>query len=291
MMVVAWDNLRNRERQNLIGKINMWTSYRISPNTPWPQNRQRTRSRISIIGFMVVCMGLVGCLSSKPMVALDSVVYVPHPFDDKGDLSREELVDLYSASPNRNPEGLGVLDSIWLQSRMTLIVWEISRAEEKLKRIAYARSPAEQRLKLQEAELYHQIFVLFRGVLVGWYEDLVDLTIYTPEGVYLIDDRGRKFLPKSVPRTFIDHWRDRSFEPTPSGGLRESVSEVFWGYPNVIFSSEVITRESKAITLFLASPKERMSFTWVFDPDYTPTIGIEWQGSPSSSNRLWPQRQ
>jgi len=251
--------------------------------------KARTLTQWCLVALIIGAIS--GCLFPTPIVPLDSIVYVPHPHEVGDKLSGEELKELYSASPNRNPDGLGVLDSIWLQSQMTLTIWEIEKDAKERNRIAYARTPAEHNAIMQESEFFYRNFVVFKGVLIGTHADLVEPEWYAPEGVYLIDDRGRKFKPVRITRGYKYYWLERNFDPNPSGGLTERKREVYFGYPFLSFPGEAISRETKAITLFLASPEKRMSFTWVFDPDYTPTIATPWQGSPGSSDRLWPKRQ
>ena len=234
---------------------------------------------------------LQGCLFPTPIVPFPDIVYVPHPDAAKPDLSSEDLLDLYSASPNRDPDGLGVLDTIWLQSKMVLNVWEIERDKEIRNKIAFARSDEKHAKIMEERKAFFSRHVVFKGILIAWDPDYADPEWYLPEGVYAVDDKGKKFSPLRVERGPMWGYYERSFVRTSEGTYTYLESAHFIGYPIIVFPKTIVSAETRSITLFYAARQQRMSFTWVFDPEYRPKVGVEVPGVGNSANPLWPRKQ
>lgn len=232
---------------------------------------------------LLACVVLSGCLSSAPLVPRPDTVYVPHPDHVPPELSAEELMEQYAASPNRDPDGLGVLPAVWLQSRMLLLVTEAALDLEARNRIAYARSEAEQAAAMAATRAFHEDHVVFEGWLAGDYDPAVNTDWYKPEGIYLIDDRGRKFRPIDTGPAAGAHY----YGMVLGWALRGDLSPKPESYPRIVFPAEAIGPETRAVTLYLAALYRRMSFTWVFDPRYVPQPSGEGREYESDIKRLW----
>lgn len=260
------------------------------PGTHRARHRcRRTAALPALLALVLATLG--GCLYSQPIAPRPSVVYVPRPGQVPDSLSAEEVKTLYTASPNRNPDGLGVLDTIWLQSRMTLMVWPIEREREALNRIAYDRTEAEQRQIVAERKAFFSRYVVFKGLLVGDTKDATDPETYMPEGVYLVDDQGHRFRPVWVNEGIRQYDRMIRVERAMAHSFRVSAAGTVWGYPYVVFPAEAIGPKTRAVTLYFAAAQRRLSFTWVFDPDYTPPQRhVDIPGREPGAHRLFPAR-
>ncbi|MCH8883590.1 MAG: hypothetical protein IIA41_08850 [SAR324 cluster bacterium] len=232
---------------------------------------RRTRSAAGFRGLtlglgLMLALLLVGC-GGRPMIPHPQVVYVPYPWEVKSSLSAEEIKEMYSASPDPNPEGLGHLDTVWGQSFITLEVWEYRRQIEEKNKLAYARTVTEQTIVLEAGESHYSRNVVFSGIVVGDFAELLQLDRYGPEGVYLMNDRGEKFLP-----TLAENLEPLIGAYRHPEAVEFEINEyglTFWAFPHIEFPLE-ITPDTKWIRLYLAIFQKRMSFTWVFDPDYVP---------------------
>ena len=128
----------------------------VRPNVTAPRAPGRAARRLAarvcaLLGGGLAVLGVAwlgGCAVQTPIVPYPTVVYAPHPLrlpaeppatEGAAQARAETLLETYSASPNRDPDGLGVLDSIWLNSRMTLVTWPVAQAREAQNRIAFAR--------------------------------------------------------------------------------------------------------------------------------------------------------
>ncbi len=215
---------------------------------------------------------LAGC-GWRPMVPHPQVVYVPFPWEVDSELEMEEIEKMYSASPDSNPEGLGELETVWGQSFMTLEVWEYRRQLEEKNKLAYARTVTEQTIVLEEGESHYRNNVVFSGIVVGRHEEYLQMDLYGPEGIYLMNDQGEKFLPALV----------ENVDPILASDKYDfgEFGETRWEFPHIVFSFEV-TPNTRWIRLYLAIFQKRMSFTWVFDPNYVPD---EYQGRDIARRR------
>lgn len=209
---------------------------------------------------------LAGCLAGPPVAPRPDTVYVPPPDRAPADEPAEALLERYAASPNRDPDGLGVLPTVWLQSRMILVPRQARLELERRNRLAYARDEAQQAAALAVVDDFFDRHVLFEGWLIGDLVEGVQPQWYLPEGVYLVDDRGRKFLPLSVENQVQPAYYQLvlALSVVGTGPVNPQ------GYPRIVFPREAIGPETRAVTLYLAALFRRMSFTWVFDPDYVP---------------------
>ena len=236
---------------------------RVLPPSLWPVSP--VGSALTVLLVLAV-LALGGCLTSGPMIPRPEIVYVPHPDRVPSDLTAEELLEFYAASPNRNPDGLGVLPTVWLQSRMMLVVREVQIDHERRNKLAYARSDEEQAAALRKQEQYFRERVLFEGWFIGDSIGAVQPEWYLQEGVYLIDDRGRKFLPLAVGNQVDPSY----YKLIKKLKWEQGVVIIPESYPRIEFPKSAITPQTKAVTLYFAALYRRMSFTWVFDPDYVP---------------------
>ena len=227
-----------------------------------------------------------GCLFQAPMTPYPSVARAPHPLRIPPDLSMAELERQYTVSPDRNPDGLGVFELIWPQSTVTLTVWELERAWERQEQIAYARSDEEQRGLSLERERFYRSRVVIKGMLISYFEDPVSAKWYQPEGIYLMDDRGRKFFPSEAgpgPRELHQELRLNQI----ATGMKLQRSQWAAGYPLLVFPGEALTRETRALFLYLAAGRRRVRFAWVFDPSYEPPGGNHSPLEGDEVNRFW----
>jgi hypothetical protein len=221
---------------------------------------------------------LAACTTAGPIVPYPDVATVPHPLRLPQGGDPDELLELYSVSPNRNPDGLGVLDTIWLNSRVTLVTWQTAQAREALNRVAYARSEAEQAQVLADArELYGEHWV-FEGVLLGDVQAAVSVDFYRPEGIYIVDDRGRKYLPIAA----------RDADPLTTARAVSRFGEAHYAYPRLVFPKETLTAGTRAVSLYFAALNKRLRFTWVLDPDYELPTSAPGLGTGRERNRLFP---
>ena len=222
-----------------------------------------------MLGCVMAALGLMGCLYSDPIVPLPSVVYVPSPQTLDGTRSAKQLKAIYATSPNLNPQGLGVYEYVWSQSRMTLMSWPLQERLEELNRIAFRRTPERQAKVLAERRAFFEENVIFWGMLFSDNSFPVDPEWYTPEGVYLVDDKGQVFRPTAVRRANLLYFFEeyyRSVQHAPEGqGMEVS-------YPEFVFPREAMTPQTRSVTLFLAAVQRQMSFTWVFDETYVPAF-------------------
>ncbi|HKI99958.1 MAG TPA: hypothetical protein VKB51_15895 [bacterium] len=218
------------------------------------------------------------CTTTGPIVPYPDVVHVPNPLRLPEGPAREDLLERYSASPNRNPDGLGVLGTIWLNSRMTLVTWPQAQAREARNRIAYARTPAEQQRVLTQAHALYAEHWVFEGVLLGDVDSAVSVDFYQPDGIYIVDDRGRKFLPVAA----------RDADPLTRAQVHSRYGDAHYAYPRLIFPEAAITPRTRAISLYFAALNKRLRFTWAFDPDAPLPDGGSLLDSGRETNRLFP---
>ena len=234
-----------------------------------------------ILSALLAAMLLAGCVGSVPIVPHARVAYVPRPMEVETGTPAEDLLEMYSVSPILDPDGWGVLDALYEQSRMTLVTWEFVRQLEERNRAAYARSDEAHAevLQVQRAKYAHQL--VFEGFFLGDREPLLDTESYRPEGIYLVDDRGRKFLPLQA----------ESLEPLLARSMatyrlgRENFT-THRSYPLIVCPGNAITPATRAVTLYFAQFQKRFSFTWVFDPEYKPPVLMSRGLRGNRGNRL-----
>jgi hypothetical protein len=233
-----------------------------------------------VLAVLMMMVVLAGCTSAVPVTPYPEPAYVPHPLHVPPGSSYEALMELYSTSPNRNPDGLGVLDTVWLNSRLTLLTWETARAREASDRIAYARDDAEQRRVLAEQQALFDRSWIFEGILLGDLPKALQVAFYLPEGIYLMDDRGRKFLPLSA----------KDLESAAPLVAASRFGQGHFSYPSLVFQKEAIDEATRAVSVYFAALQKRLRFTWIFDPDYSlPAGGADLEGG-QGRNRLFPPR-
>ncbi len=226
---------------------------------------------------------LSACSAGQPVTPRPDTVYVPHPDRVPADMSAEDLLELYAVSPDRDPDGLGVLPTLWLQSRMALVVPEAILDLERRNKLAYARTDEEQAAAVAARQAFFSEYVLFEGWLIGDIVDGVRPEWYLPEGIYLVDDRGRKFRPVNVDdaqrplsywywlvrELFIARGADVASQSFPHT-VYPRPEMIPQSFPRIVFPRAAITPQTRAVTLYFAALFRRMSFTWVFDPAYVP---------------------
>ena len=272
--------------------------------------------------------GLVAC-STAPYsyIPYPDTVYVPRPDEVDSDLSREQLREMYTTSPNRDPDGRGELYTLWTNSTMVLMAERMYVLLEEENRIAYARTDAEQQRVLDRLKVFFQERLLISGYLLSNLPEGAQAEWYFPEGIYLLDDRGRKFLPfearersgKSIlaralrsefglPGDYLagsrpaiilpegvhlldaqgNKFQLEHSEKTEVDRIRPNNNvDSFVGYPVLIFPKEAITAGTKAITLYFAYFGRRMSFTWIFDHNYVPNRRRESREHGEGFERMW----
>lgn len=235
------------------------------------------RSVSFLLGMLAGLGGISACTGPVPTTPYPTVVRVVHPEQAPVGKSYEDLEELYSASPERNPDGLGVLRSIWLNSRITLLTWPALKDQVEKNRIAFARDKSEHQLALRQARALFDKQWVFAGILLGDFDETLEVEFYEPHGIYLIDDKGRKFLPLSV--------EDR--DPLIQSAVRSRIGVGRYTLPLLIFPKQAITSETRAISLYLAALHRRVRFSWIFDPNYDlPLTESERLGS-GEANRLF----
>ncbi len=237
----------------------------------------------------LVLLALAGCAGLDEGIPRPDTVYVDPPGQVEPGLTEGELWERYTTSPNRNPDGLGVLPAMWLNSRMTLVVKELRLERERGNRIAYARSDAEQEAVLQRLEAHFDRYIVFEGTIISDIPKLADATWYTPEGIYLLDDRKRKFLPVSVKSHESVFTAHQLFHVTRFSNVTTSVPHTIL-FPYLLFPAEAITPETRAITLYFAAFQRRLSFTWVFDESYVPETTDYSPEHGRGFQRMWRNR-
>jgi hypothetical protein len=232
-----------------------------------------------LAGALAAALLLAACATAVPVVPYPDVVQAPHPLGLAEAADAEAVLETYSASPNRNPDGLGTLDALWLNSRMTLVPWPVARAREAANRLAYARTAEEHERVLAEARALYAQHWVFEGLLLSDVPAAAQVDFYLPDGVYLVDDRGRRFRPQVA----------RNADPLTTARAISRFGEAHYGYPRLVFPAEAITAETRAVSLYFAALNRRLRFTWVFDPTYElpPGPGL---GSGRETNRLFPAR-
>jgi hypothetical protein len=234
---------------------------------------------------------LAGCLTTRPFAPYPDTVTVRHPAQVDGRLSYEELREEYTTSPRRNPDGLGVFEAIEPRSRMTLWLWEIQEKQEEANRIAYARTAEEQAKVLAGLREFHAGHVVFEGVLLSNGKEIADARWYLPEGIYLVDDAGRKFKPLAVAEGFfMKEWLILWWpQLNPNNSSSADIFRWVTGYPRIVFPGEAIGPRTRAVTLYFAAAMLRFSFTWIFDPTYVPERQNLGPPHGAGMNRLFGQ--
>lgn len=201
---------------------------------------------------------LSGCLTAKPLVPHPTVVYAPHPDRVDPSLDKETLREMYTASPDVDPDGLGPVGWIWDQSSMTLVVWPLEAQRQELARIAQSRTVQQHRDKLVAARRIVQDHLLFEGVLLGDFAAPLKAERYLPENIYLIDDRGNKFYPVAAGAPEPEIPQDV--------GERGEFGQAFYNYPVLVFPRWALLPETRSLSLYFATSERHIRFTWVFDP-------------------------
>ena len=228
---------------------------------------------LAIAAGMAV-VGAGACSSVVPIAPHPTHVVVPYPDNAPATMDWEEIREMYTVSPIVNPDGLGDLETVRERSYMTLVPWEAERQVEEVNRVAYARTPDEQREVLIRGQAFYENNVTFEGLVMSDHDRVYDFEFYTPEGIYLLDDKGEKFYPLEI--------EDR--DPLIASELEIAYNEVvfaggpfgWWGetlyigFPRIMFPGHAITKDTRAVTLYLAVFRKRMAFTWIFDPTYMP---------------------
>ena len=236
------------------------------------ESKAGTRQANRLLLAVVTAAGLAaGCSSSAPIAPHPTGVRVPYPQDAPTTMQREEMLEMYSTSPLLNPDGLGTLQVIQEKSYMTLVPWETVRQREERNKLAFARSDEEQESVITERRAYFENNIVFEGILLGDFEEVVRPEFYGPEGVYLLDDAGKKFFPTRTEN--LDPLLASALDPVMADG-RESAEflwiegSVYYGFPRISFPRAALTRQTRSITLYFAILQKRVSFTWIFDPEY-----------------------
>ena len=247
------------------------------------QHRIAARLAAALLVPPILAAVLTGCvLTPSYVLPYPDTVYVPHPDNLDGDLPVDKLNEIYTTSPNRDPDGLRPLNTMERNSQMTLIVEPIVVDKERRNRIAYARTDSEQQVVMDAHKRYFQEHVLFQGTLLSVFAEGVTPDWYQPEGIYLLDDKGRKFLPLKV-----EVEPKQSYIPLFRGG---EFGSLHIGYPVLVFSKEAISAETRAITLYFAIFQSRAAFTWVFDENYDPRRQRETRDHGKGFDRMWRNR-
>ena len=257
------------------------------------KNSRGGRAPHALFLFVVLVWAFAGCSGLREAIPYPDTVYVPHPMEADLNLSISELREMYTTSPNRDPDGLGELPTLWRNSHITLNVWESARKRELQNRFAFARTDAEQAKAMRETEAFYRENVVLDGILKSDFRQGADLDWYLPEGIYLQDDRGRKFLPKAIqdgPGKFIHHFYSVNRNSELLGVSPDTCWVTTFRYPFILFSGEAITPETRAVTLYIATWQRRMSFTWIFDPEYVPERRSGGPGLRDGFNRMWGVR-
>ena len=219
---------------------------------------------------LLLAAGLAAaCAVSQPIAPFPDSVVVPPPARVDGALSYEELREAYTTSPNRNPDGLGVFFPVDARSYMTLWSWALERKREEVNRLAYARTDADHETVLRRAQTFHADQVVFQGLLLANGQEFVDARWYLPEGIYLVDDAGRKFMPTQVAESLIRSELRIVLRRSATGGAVDARARAE-GFPVIVFPAEAIGERTRAVTLFFAAAGRRFSFTWIFDSAYVP---------------------
>jgi hypothetical protein len=229
-----------------------------------------------LIRALVLLAALSGCITLAPLAPHPTVVYVPHPDQADASLDMETLREMYTVSPDVNPDGFGSVEWIWEQSYMTLVVWALEEKRLELERLSHARSGQEHRQVRGGAELKVKYQVMFEGFLIGDFARPLDPAFYLPESVYLIDDRGQKFYPVFA----------GADEPVLPAFTASEFGAAFHSYARIRFPGGAILPETRSVTLYFSAYDRRIAFTWVFDPSYEPPGGV---GGPRQ-RRLWSTR-
>jgi hypothetical protein len=240
------------------------------PHTPPGRRHEPWRWAGAVLCAAALLAGLGGCLTAEPLTPYPNAVVVSHPDKVNPALGYEELREAYSTSPDRNPDGLGVFEPIEARSRMLLLPAALELLREERNRIAYARTPEEQAAVLRSVRDFMAGNVAFTGVLRSYRPQVVNARWYLPEGIYLIDDRGRKFTPTRIEEAPT---RYEFFLKYPDPGPYSTTADVpviSTGFPLIVFPRAAIAPETRAVTLYFAAVQRRYSFTWIFDPAYVP---------------------
>jgi hypothetical protein len=214
---------------------------------------------------------LGGCLTSRPIAPFPDSVVVPPPGQIDANQTYDDLREQFSTSPNRNPDGLGVVESLEARSRMTLWPYELEAKREEANAVAYQRTPQDQETVLARVRDFHAAHVVFEGVLLSTVKEFADARWYLPEGIYLVDDRGRKFKPLAVDEDRVKTEYLVYLPPVSQYSTTADIPRWSTGFPRLVFPGEAIGPQTKAIVLYVAAAGRRISFTWIFDSAYVPS--------------------
>ncbi len=246
----------------------------------------RKRGALALFALGVL---LSGCVTVRPITPYPDMVTVPRPGQADARRSFDQLREDYTTSPQRNPDGLGVFEAIEPRSSMTLWVPEIQEQWEEANRVAYARSPLEQAAVLARVREFHAAHVVFEGVLLSPAKEFSDARWYLPEGIYLVDDAGRKFMPQSVEENKLRTEYLAYLPPVSQYSSTADIPRWSTGFPRITFAGDAITPATRAITLYFAAAAHRVSFTWVFDPAFVPQRQSLGPQHGAGMNRLFGQ--
>lgn len=221
----------------------------------------------TLAGFclpVLVFLLSAGCMAPK-------MVSVPHPDRVDPDTTLADLQTMYTASADDDPAGLGPWDLFYHDSSFTLSVWEMERRELERDRIAFARTPEEHAAKLEQEKGVYRQFVVFQGELTGRFKEGVSARAYENiQGIYLLDDTGRKFYPVSMEDNYKNSvegnrlYRQKEGDYTFKERNGDAVT-VYTAYPRLIFPGEALTAKTRSVSLFFASGGRLAKFSWVFE--------------------------
>src|SRR5262249_53180365 len=138
---------------------------------------------------------------------------------------------------------------------------------EDANRVAYARTPEEQAAVLARGRDFLTTHVVIQGVLLASTKEFADARWYQPEGIYLVDDQGRKFKPVAVDEGNLRSERLIYMPPVSQYTTTADTPRWVTGSPRVVFPAEALTPATRALTLYFAAASRRFSFTWQFAPN------------------------
>jgi len=249
--------------------------------------RRAGRGLVLLLAAALLTWVPAGCLFVEPTRFYPSTVRAPHPDRVPPGAEREELEEMYTAGPELARHPMERESALLPLSRVTLVVWELNLLEAEVHREVYARSGAEQRTVVARNRALFDAHLVFRVYLHGLTRDSVDIESYLPEGVFLLDDRGRKFRPSPVSSPALK--RLENLIPTRinrEGEVEPGVPH--WAGTNVLFFPRAaIGPDTRAVTLYFARPFYRVGFTWAFDESYEAAERTGRARYASGMKRLW----
>ena len=226
------------------------------------------RRTLGLVLTLAALVLLSGCLTAGLATPYPDVVQVDHPHQPQPEQDPQALFEAYTTSPNRNPDGQGVLPVFWPQSQATLVTESLARNWERGNQIAFARTESAQRTAEDQSGSYHRKHVVILTALFADHPPQADPTWFQPEGVYLLDDKGRRFAPLEVKpdqAEVIYHYTILARHRTQYSGIGAPAVR----FSRIIFPGDAVTAETRALFLYFAAYQRRLRFAWVFDPDYS----------------------